>query len=164
MPPQVESARELLLEQLGLLLTTESALARLVLPELVQETKDDQLKELFSVHLEETRSHEENLRQAFTTIDEPPTGKPARGLDGLRAERAATIENLTPGLRAGYDCAAAMGAEHYEINTYEAAIRLAEALGEAAVAQLLRTNLKQEVASLEKLAAQADRLAAEAAS
>jgi ferritin-like metal-binding protein YciE len=163
MPPQIEAARGLLLEQLGSLLTTESTLARLVLPQLVKETQDEHLKELFGRHLEETRAHEENVRQAFATIDEQPAGRAAQGLDGLRAEHATTVEKLAPGLRAGYDCAAAMGTEHYEINSYEAAIRLAEALREATVARLLRTNLEQEITSLQKLAAQADRLAAEAA-
>jgi ferritin-like metal-binding protein YciE len=52
-----------------------------------------------------------------------------------------------------------MGTEHYEINAYEAAIRLADALGEGEVARLLRANLEQEVQALEKLGAQADRLA-----
>ena len=46
-----------------------------------------------------------------------------------------------------------MGTEHYEINAYEAAIRLADALGAEEVAGLLRANLDQEVAALEKLGA-----------
>jgi ferritin-like metal-binding protein YciE len=51
-----------------------------------------------------------------------------------------------------------MGTEHYEINAYEAAIRLADALGAEDVGGLLRANLRQEVAALEKLARQSDRL------
>jgi ferritin-like metal-binding protein YciE len=52
-----------------------------------------------------------------------------------------------------------MGTEHYEINAYEAAIRLADALGAEDVGGLLRANLEQEVTALEKLGKQADRLA-----
>jgi ferritin-like metal-binding protein YciE len=52
-----------------------------------------------------------------------------------------------------------MGTEHYEINAYEVAIRLADALGAEDVGGLLRANLEQEVGALEKLGAQADRLA-----
>ena len=52
-----------------------------------------------------------------------------------------------------------MGTEHYEINLYDAAIRVATALGEEDVAGLLRINLEQETAALEKLAGHADRLA-----
>ena len=53
-----------------------------------------------------------------------------------------------------------MGAEHYEINAYEAAIRLADAAGATEIGQLLRANLEEEIQALEKLGAQADRLAA----
>jgi ferritin-like metal-binding protein YciE len=56
-------------------------------------------------------------------------------------------------------CAAAMGIEHYEINAYEAAIRLSDALGAEDVGGLLRANLRQEVDALEALGRQAERLA-----
>jgi ferritin-like metal-binding protein YciE len=52
-----------------------------------------------------------------------------------------------------------MGTEHYEINAYEAAIRLAHALGAEDVERLLRANLDQEISALGKLGEQADRLA-----
>jgi hypothetical protein len=44
-------------------------------------------------------------------------------------------------------------------NAYEAAIRLADALGAEDVGGLLRANLEQEIAALDQLGAQADRLA-----
>jgi ferritin-like metal-binding protein YciE len=56
-----------------------------------------------------------------------------------------------------------MGTEHYEINAYEAAIRLADALGATEVAGLLRSNLEQEVTALETLGKHADRLASRTA-
>jgi ferritin-like metal-binding protein YciE len=59
--------------------------------------------------------------------------------------------------------AAAMGTEHYEINAYEAAIRLADALGAEDVGGLLRANLEQEVSALQKLGGEADRIARDAA-
>jgi ferritin-like metal-binding protein YciE len=56
-----------------------------------------------------------------------------------------------------------MGAEHYEINAYDAAVRVAEAIGEQQVADLLRQNLAQDEAALELLASHANRLAEKAA-
>jgi len=159
MPPQVETGRELLLEQLGQLLTVETTLAKLVLPHLAQTIADDDVKQLVQKHLSETKTHVENVKQAFARLGEEPAGRPAPGLDGLRAERDSKVGEIIPGLRAGFDCAAAMGTEHYEINLYDAAIRVATALGEEDVADLLRTNLTQETGALEQLAAQADRLA-----
>jgi ferritin-like metal-binding protein YciE len=158
-PPHVESARDLLLEELGKLLTIEETLAKRVLPQLVQQTQDEQLAAAVSEHLEQTRTHVGNVQRAFVALGEVPAGKPAAGLDGLVQERESKVAELVPALRGGFDCAAAMGTEHYEINAYVAAIRLADALGAEEVAGLLRAVLDQEVAALEKLGQQADRLA-----
>lgn len=158
-PPQVESARDLLLEELGKLLTIEETLVKLVLPELIQELKDTELEQLVRQHLAETRGHVGNVKEAFLALGEVPAGKPAYGLDGLRTEHRATAPQVVPGARGAVHVAAAMGTEHYEINAYEAAIRLADALGAEDVGGLLRANLDQEVAALGKLGKQADRLA-----
>jgi len=157
-PPQVETAHDLLLEDLGKLLTVEETLSRRVLPLLVHEIKDDELRRLVQEHLEETYRHVERVREAFGALEAEPSGKPALGLDGLVTERESTIPDVASGLRPGVTCAAAMGTEHYEINAYEAAIRLADALGAEDVGGLLRANLQEEVAALEKLARQSDRL------
>jgi Mn-containing catalase len=159
LPPQVESARGLLLEELGRLLTIEETLAKLVLPELLLELKDDELKQVVEEHLGETRNHAGNVKRAFLALGVAPAGRPAYGLDGLRTEHKATAPQVVPGARPSVHVAAAMGTEHYEINAYEAAIRLADALGAEEVGGLLRANLDQEVAALGKLGAQADRLA-----
>jgi len=159
LPPQVESARDLLLEELGKLLTIEETLAKLVLPELLQELKDPELKKLVQKHLEETRGHAGNVKEAFLALGEVPAGKPAYGLDGLRTEHKAAAPQVVPGARGAVHVAAAMGTEHYEINAYEAAIRLADALGADDVGGRLRANLEQEIAALQKLGEQADRLA-----
>ena len=158
-PPEVEDPRALLLEQLGKLLTIEETLARLVLPHLVQELNDHELKKVVEEHLGETRTHASNVKRAFLALGEVPAGKPALGLDGLRSEHKATAPTVDPSLRPSVHVAAAMGTEHYEINAYDAAIRVAGALGAEDVEGLLRANLDQEVAALDKLGKQADRLA-----
>jgi ferritin-like metal-binding protein YciE len=158
-PPQIETPRDLLLAQLGKLLTIEQTLLKRVLPQLVQGLDDEELKRVVAAHLEETRGHVGNVQRCFLALETIPEGRPAPGLDGLVLEREAMLGDVAPEVRAGFDCAAAMGTEHYEINAYEAAIRLAGALGAEEVGGLLRTNLEQEIAALEKLGAQADRLA-----
>jgi ferritin-like metal-binding protein YciE len=162
LPPEVEDPRALLVEQLGKLLTIEETLARLVLPHLVQELDDEELKGVVQQHLDETRTHASNVKRAFLALGEVPSGKPAYGLDGLRTEHKATAAKVGPALRRSVHCGAAMGTEHYEINAYETAIRLADALGAEDVGDLLRANLDQEVAALGKLGEQADRLANQA--
>jgi len=158
LPPEVTTPRDLLLQHLGRLLTIEDTLAKRILPQLVEQISDDDLKQVVSDHLQETRTHVERIREAFSTLQADPAGRPAIGLDGLRTERESTAPKVAAGLRPAVDCEAAMGTEHYEINAYDAAIRLADALDAAEAGELLRANLKEEVAALEKLAAQADRL------
>ena len=162
MPPQVENAGELLLEELARLLTIEETLARLVLPELLREVTDDGLKPLVREHLDETRAHAGRVKEAFLALGVQPFGRPAYGLDGLRTEHKAQAPKVVPGARTAVHVAAAMGTEHYEINAYEAAIRLADALGAEDVGGLLRANLEQEVDALQKLGREADRIARDA--
>ncbi len=163
LPPQVETGRDLLLEALGRLLTIEETLAKLVLPELLLELRDDELAAVVREHLDETRGHAGRLKEAFLALGSVPAGRPAYGLDGLRAEHSASAPQVVPGARTFVHCAAAMGTEHYEINAYEAAIALAGALGAEDVGGLLRATLDEERAAREKLAEQAARLAAAAA-
>jgi ferritin-like metal-binding protein YciE len=159
LPPQVESGRELLVEELGRLLTIEETLAKMVLPKLLLEVEDQGLKQVVQRHLEETRGHAGRVKEAFLALGELPAGKPAYGLDGLRTEHAATAPTVARGARGLVHCSAAMGTEHYEINAYETALRLADALGAEDVGGLLRANFDEEIAALEKLGAEADRLA-----
>jgi len=159
LPPQVETPRDLLLEQLGKLLTVEDTLAKRILPQLSRDTKDEELKAAFEEHLKETRTHVQRIKDAFAALGEELRGKPALGLDALRVERDELVDQVMPALRPAADCEAAMGTEHYEINAYVAAIRLADALRLEQVGELLRANLADETAALEKLAGQADRLA-----
>ncbi|MGN6796766.1 MAG: YciE/YciF ferroxidase family protein [Gaiellaceae bacterium] len=159
MPPSVETPRDQLVELLGRVLTIEETLVRLVLPELALEVQDEELGRAVRNHLEETRTHVGRVEQAFGALDVTPAGKPAYGLDGLRTEHKAEAPKVAISLRDGVHCAAAMGTEHYEINAYEAPIRLAEAMGLTDIGNLLRANLADEVTALETLATHSDRLA-----
>lgn len=158
-PPQVETAQDLLLEHLGRLLTIEETLAKRLLPEIGRRVQDEELAGVLDEHLEQTREHVERVRGAFAHLDERPFGRPALGLDGLGVELEATLPKVSPGMRDGVLCEAAMGTERYEINAYEAAIRLAAELGATGIEDLLRANLDDEVDALERLAVHADRLA-----
>jgi ferritin-like metal-binding protein YciE len=51
LPPQIETARDLLLDELRKLLTVEETLAKSVLPELAREIADEELSAAVSEHL-----------------------------------------------------------------------------------------------------------------
>lgn len=162
-PPQIQSAEQLLQKQLSKLIVIEEVLARSVLPKLKQEASDEQLQQAFAEHLEQTRKHVENVRAAFDELGSSPRGGEDKILDAARKEREEQVQQLAPALRDGFNASTAMGTEHHEIAEYEAAIRLAEALGHDSVSTLLRANLQEEVQALEKLAGHSTRLAEQGA-
>jgi ferritin-like metal-binding protein YciE len=159
LPPQIDSGSELLLEELGRLLTVEETLAKVLLPELLRELQDAELQKAVDDHLQETRGHAGRVKEAFLAVGAMPAGRPAYGLEGLRVEHKALAPQVVPGARAVVHCAAAMGVEHYEINAYDSALGLAQALGALEVERVLRANLDQEVAALQTLGQHASRLA-----
>jgi ferritin-like metal-binding protein YciE len=159
LPPQVDTPQDMLVEQLGRLLTVEATLSRRVMPLLAARIADDELKQAVEQHAEQTRAHVERIRDAFSALGEEPTGKPAPGLEGLSAELEALLPEVAPALRPGLECESAMAAEHYEINVYDSTIRLAESMGRTEVAALLRANLAEETQALQLLAAHSERLA-----
>jgi ferritin-like metal-binding protein YciE len=158
-PPRLRSPRELLVDDLGRLLTVESMLAKVMLPKLVQEVQDKELKSALEEHLGETRQHVDNVKQAFSELEEKATGKEAPGLEGLKQEHDEGVGDVAPSLRDAFDAGAAIGSEHYEIAIYSGAVLLAEGAGEKKVFGLLKTNLDQEFAALKKLESLAERLA-----
>jgi ferritin-like metal-binding protein YciE len=157
--PSVTSARELLVGDLNRLLTIETTLAKTMLPKLIEEVSDDELKSALERHLEETRTHAENVRQSLRELGEDEGGKDAPALEGLKREHDSGIAEVAPDMRDSFDAGAAIGTEHYEIAIYSSAVLLAEAAGESNVAKLLGDNFDQEFGALTKLETIAERLA-----
>jgi ferritin-like metal-binding protein YciE len=155
------TARELLVLDLKRLLTVEEMLAKVLLPKLLQEVQDGDLRSALQEHLEQTRGHVRNIREAFERLGERPAGDDAPGLEGLKQEHETGVKQVAPALRDGFDAGAAIGSEHYEIAIYSTALLLAQ--NEAPdVADLLRANLDEEFAALRKLETAAERLATQA--
>jgi ferritin-like metal-binding protein YciE len=158
-PPTVTSPRELLVDDLKRLLTVETTLAKTMLPKLIEEVSDDELKSALEEHLEETRTHADNVKQSLQELGEDEAGKDAPALDGLKREHDSGISEVAPDLRDSFDAGAAIGTEHYEIAIYSSALLLAQANGGGKVAKLIGENLDQEFAALRKLEAISERLA-----
>ena len=162
-PPRLRSPRELLVDDLQRLLAVETTLAKVMLPKLIEEVEDDELKSALEQHLGETRTHAETLARAFDALGEEKAGKDAPGLEGLKHEHDDDVTQISPALRDGFDAGAAIGSEHYEIAIYSTALLIAESLGEEEVVTVLGDNLVQEFAALKKLEGIAERLARVAA-
>lgn len=147
----MESIRELLIEEMADLYDAEKQLVK-ALPKMAKAASNDQLREAFESHLEQTRGHVERLEQAFQLLEQKAKGKPCAAMKGLIEEGKETIEeDLSDGLLDSAIICAAQKVEHYEIAGYGTLSAWARSLGLDDVAGLLEETLAEEKEADEKL-------------
>jgi ferritin-like metal-binding protein YciE len=155
--------REVMLEELRDLYSAENQLVK-ALPKLAKAAEDAELEQAFSEHLEETKGQVERLKQVFTLLQEKPTGKHCKGMEGLIEEGKEAIDEEEEG--GAYDIGligAATRVEHYEIAGYTAVIAMLKGLGLEEAAGHLEETLNEENSALEKLEGKIEELIVAAA-
>ncbi len=145
---EITNPRELFLHELGDILYVEGQLEQEVLPKLIGEVQDQELRKGLEKHLEQTRSHVENIETVFEQLGEQPKSEECVGFEGLKKEHDQLLEEAAPELVDLVDVGAAARTEHYEIAAYETLIGLARAIGEPDIVPLLEANLKEEKEAL----------------
>ena len=144
MGKKLKHPRQLLVQQLGGLLSMEEAVERL-LPDAAEEATDERVVRSLQEHLSDTRVQIERLREILGSLDEDSDGKPSAGIEGLEKElrqlpSSGRLDEIGDLVLLGY-----VGrVEHYEIASYEAAIALARALNESRIVELLSESLGEE--------------------
>ncbi len=148
----MDSIRELLIEEMADLYDAEKQLVK-ALPKMAKAASNEQLREAFENHLEQTRGHVQRLEQAFQLLDQKAKGKPCAAMKGLVEEGKETMEedDLSDGLMDSAIIAAAQKVEHYEIAGYGTLSAWARSLGLDEVAGLLEETLAEEKEADEKL-------------
>ena len=154
---EITTPRDLFLHKLGDVLYVEEHLEQDVLPKLMEEATDEQLRKGLEKHLRETRSHVENLEAAFEKLGEEPTSEECIAFEGLRKEHEQIVGETSPELLDLVVIMSAAATEHYEIASYENLITMARSLGERDVIELFEKNLKGD----KETARQLERLAKE---
>jgi ferritin-like metal-binding protein YciE len=143
--------RELYLDELRDLYNAENQLVK-ALPKMAKASTNEELREGFEQHLEQTKGHVQRLEQIFEAMDENPTGKKCAGMEGLVKEGSEVMDEDFEG--AVMDAAligAAQRVEHYEIAAYGTVVAFAEQLGESEHTSLLKQTLEEEKETDEKL-------------
>jgi ferritin-like metal-binding protein YciE len=155
--------KDVLLDELRDMYSAENQLVK-ALPKLAKGAKNPKLKELFTVHLGETKGQVERLKEVFAELGEKPTGEHCNGMEGVIEEGADALEKDEEG--ASFDSGligAALRTEHYEIAGYQATIAMAKTLGLSGVVEQLTANLNEELAAAEKITAAAQPILKESA-
>ena len=144
--------RELFVKNLGELLGVEQTLEMEVLPQLVEQTSNDKLREALQDHAAKTHTHVARVERAFEELGETPKAERSDVLVALRREHDLLFERVDGAtLRDLVIASSATHTEHYEISAYHSMISLAIGLGEPELVHLLEENLHEEEEALEKL-------------
>jgi ferritin-like metal-binding protein YciE len=147
----METMRELLVDEMRDLYDAEKQLVK-ALPKLAKTASNDELREAFENHLEQTRGHVQRLEQAFELLDGKARSKPCAAMKGLIEEGKETMEeDLSGPLMDSAIICAAQKVEHYEIAGYGTVSSWARSLGLDEVAELLEATLLEEKEADEKL-------------
>ena len=158
---EITTPRDLFLHKLGDVLYVEEHLERDVLPRLLNEATSPELKKGLEKHLEQTRSHVENVESAFEQLGERPTSEECVAFEGLRKEHEQIVGETSPELIDHVVLLSATASEHYEIAAYEGLITKARAMGEKRAVDLLENNLKDDKETARQLESLAKQLSKE---
>lgn len=129
----------------------------------IEHAQADAVYRLLQQHLEETRLHAENLRNAFVLIGEDPDSTASPAILGIEKEGKANLRKTESSLADLTILQAAIETEHHEIAVYQNLITLARAVGHGDTVTFLAANLRQEQEALAKAGALLTELAAEKA-
>jgi ferritin-like metal-binding protein YciE len=120
---------EVLVDELRDMYSAENQLVK-ALPKLAEGANSEELKSLFTLHLDETKGQVDRLKQVFEILGEKPTGEHCNGMEGVIEEGADALEKDEEG--ASFDAGlvgAALRTEHYEIAGYHGKHRDGKGVG-----------------------------------
>jgi ferritin-like metal-binding protein YciE len=123
------------------------------LPKMAKAATNEDLKEAFTSHLEETEGQIERLERIFKQLDVSFSRvEKCKAMEGLIEEGKEIMEEgLEPEVLDAALICAAQKVEHYEIAAYGCARTFAQQLGHADIAELLQETLDEEGAADKKL-------------
>lgn len=151
--PALESLHDLYVDELKDIYSAESQIV-IGLPKMVAKATSPDLKQSFSEHLEQTKTHVTRLDQIFKQLNEKPTGKVCKGMHGILEEAKELMgEKADPAVMDAGLISQAQHVEHYEMAGYGSVIAFAKLLGETDAATLLQATLDEEKLADKKLGA-----------
>jgi ferritin-like metal-binding protein YciE len=115
------------------------------LPKMAKAAQNDQLKQAFLHHRDETQNQVERLQRAFEALGKRARGQTCEAINGLIEEGEEVIEEFPEGsVRDAGLAACAQAVEHYEMARYGSLIAWAKVAGKKEVAQLMEETLAEE--------------------
>ena len=139
------------------LLSAEKQLVA-ALPKMAKAAEDEELRELFAEHLEQTKEQVRRLEQVFEQLGKTARSSKCEAMAGIVEEGKSLMEeDAEPAVMDAMLVGAAQKAEHYEIASYGTVCAWAEQLGMRDALRLLQQTLQEEKETDEKLTRFAER-------
>jgi ferritin-like metal-binding protein YciE len=161
---QLQNPQELFHYDLCVMYNTEQQLTQ-ILPTLAQEAQNDQAREAFLQHEQETRQHVRNIEQCFQIIGKQPMQTTEYAVAGLKQDHDTFLQQQpASNMLTIFDIESAAKSEYLEMAAYHNLIASADLLGYQKCVPLLQQNLQQEEAAAQKLARLALQLGKQAVS
>jgi ferritin-like metal-binding protein YciE len=122
------------------------------LPTMIEKAQNLELREGFSLHLQETKQHVARLEDVFAALKQEKKGVTCEAIDGILKEAKQVLSDIAdPHVRDVALATSAQAVEHYEIARYGSLIALAHQLGHQNVVKHLQATLDEEKAADRKL-------------
>jgi ferritin-like metal-binding protein YciE len=140
----LNTMQDLFTEELHDLYSAEQQLTE-ALPKMAQAASNDELRQAFEHHLQETQDHVRRLDDIYGELGVSPSGEKCEAMEGLIAEGEELIQaDGDPNVKDAALIGAAQRVEHYEIAAYGTTRELAKQLGHEQAEELLDQTLDEE--------------------
>lgn len=140
----IEDLRTLYISNLKKALDMERKITE-SLPDLIESASDEELKDAFRMHLDETNGHVSTIESILRKHIGEPASETCKVISGLSTEASDTIRDATdPTIRDIALIGAAQQVEHHEIAVYGTLRRWAEILGHDEDAALIESVEAEE--------------------
>jgi ferritin-like metal-binding protein YciE len=158
----IEDLRSLYISDLRKALDMEQKITK-ALPDLIENSTDEELAQAFRTHLEETRTHVEKIESLLNSNAGETGTETCKVIDGLISEASDIITDVTDfNVRNISLIGAAQQVEHHEIAVYGTLRRWAELLGLEEDAAILESIEADELNADELLSEISERVNVEA--
>jgi ferritin-like metal-binding protein YciE len=140
----INSAKQLFMHDLGDIYSAEQMILK-ILPKLMQESNNQQAREAYQLHEQQTQHQIQNLEQCFQMLGGQPPQVQCFAVAGLKQEHDSFVqEKPAQNVLTMFDLGAADKTEHYEIASYKGLIEKAQLMGLQNCVNLLQENLQEE--------------------
>jgi ferritin-like metal-binding protein YciE len=136
--------------KLGAALKMEHTVLDKILEDSIEESQDEQIKQLFRHHADETRQQIRNLEQVFELFGWEVDDSPCPAIEAIHKEAKTNVKKTDDSIVDSIILSGALETEHHEIAVYEGLIVNARAMGRDDVVRLLQQNLEQEQHTLQE--------------